>query len=240
MEMTSGLIIVLIGVDGSGKTTVSREIIKQLEHRHSVACIYFGSGDGKSSWLRRPMKTLLELYSSPQKSGVKPDNNKQLGVTRKKVPAIIRRLAIIPWAISLAIEKRQKLRRALRLKKKGVIVITDRYPQIDVMGYSDGPLLYKKSGVPKRIYDWEYKIYKTPQKSPPDLVIKLIISPETAVRRKPDDITLEEAKKRIAAIHQVRYPGSCEINISAENSLPMVLSEVQKNILNQIQKKVRL
>ena len=50
-------------------------------------------------------------------------------------------LARAIWAVVLAWEKRAKLRRAVRARNRGMIVICDRFPQTQVMGYNDGPLL---------------------------------------------------------------------------------------------------
>jgi hypothetical protein len=55
-----GNVIAFLGCDGAGKSTTLAYIKKELNKKLDVATIYFGSGDGSSSLLRKPMKMVAK------------------------------------------------------------------------------------------------------------------------------------------------------------------------------------
>ena len=67
------------------------------------------------------------------------------------------------WAVALANEKKAKFRQIVKARNNGLLVLTDRYPQTDVPGASDGPLLSRYQGgkgLLSRIAAWERHIYR--------------------------------------------------------------------------------
>lgn len=93
------------------------------------------------------------------------------------------------WALVLAQEKRSKLRQARRAARQGALVLCDRYPQAQVPGIIDGPLLdvWLSSGSRWRqeLAKWERQPYEQAHAFQPDLVIRLLVDDETAARRRP-------------------------------------------------------
>src|SRR6266508_3511029 len=96
----------------------------------------------------------------------------------------------IPWALTLSFEKRAKLRRMIRARNRGLIVICDRYPQSQVPGFNDGPLLahwgQHSWALCRALARWEARPYDDAALDPPDLVIKLVLAPEVALTRRPE------------------------------------------------------
>src|SRR5690606_38832570 len=137
--VTGGLTVVLLGVDGSGKSTHVKQLIKWLGWKLDVGYVYFGSGDGPVSLFRWPLtcfaknrtfsKTKLAAASGHRRSG------------RSNIRNFLQRVFRAVWAISLVMEKRSRLLKVVRARNKGMIVVCDRYPQNQFAGFNDGPLL---------------------------------------------------------------------------------------------------
>src|SRR3546814_16894261 len=86
--------------------------------------------------------------------------------------------------------RRHKFRRMLALNRRGVVVITDRYPQAEVPGfYFDGPGL-TVTAASKGLVRWlatrELRLYQRMASQVPALLIRLNIDADTAHARKPD------------------------------------------------------
>jgi len=140
----------------------------------------------------------------------------------------------ILWAISLACEKKTKLKLAKKSKEKGIVVICDRYPQINVFGYNDGPLLrkYVKSTVffMRWLSKWEYKQYNLSQEIAPDLVIRLIADYRTLICRRPE-MTIDQLQQKQEGILLSKFASSSLI-VRVEAS--QTIDEVSVNIMNNI------
>ena len=55
--------VAVLGVDGSGKSTLVRSLNQWLGQEVDVLPIYFGTGDGRPSLLLLPLKLLVPLVS---------------------------------------------------------------------------------------------------------------------------------------------------------------------------------
>jgi len=137
----------------------------------------------------------------------------------------------------LALEKQSKMRAVVKARNRGMIVVCDRFPQIQVRDF-DGPMLVSwresSSLVLRRLGQWESKIYRQLVDIAPDLVIKLEVPPEVAVIRAPD-MSLEESRWRMAAVRQIKYGrGSQTLVIDGARPLDEVLLDVKKAIWAQL------
>lgn len=234
-----GLLVALLGCDGSGKSTQMKEIVKWLSWKVDVVPIYFGSGDGQSSLLRWPLKLAVDVIRSNPKLSVNQGARKGNGYSRpgRPYPRLIA-MARVVWALALAYEKRIKLRKATKARNRGMIVICDRYPQNQVMGFNDGPLLSHwlthHSAVLRAIAHWESAPYLWSNIYPPDLVVKLNVTPEVARQRKLD-MHLEENRRRVNAVKSLRYPpGTNIVNIDADEPAGQVLLMVKGFIWHEL------
>ena len=192
-----GNVIAFLGCDGAGKSTTLAYIKKELSKKLDVATIYFGSGDGNSSLLRKPMKLVAKRVAG-KKIGHKAE--KEYSEKKVTLKSRLYLLAKIMWAVTLAKEKRTKIRLQTKARNNGLVVLTDRYPQTLYPGCGDGPLLckYNGKGLMGKIAAWEHRIYASAAMNPPDLTVKLIVPTEVAIERKPEMTTEEiETKKKI-------------------------------------------
>jgi len=221
-----GCVVALIGIDGSGKTTVNASIRAWLSSEIDVMPVYFGTGGGRPSLLLRPFKLMVPLLTLFLKT--KPRGSSH-GKVSKNAPGLLYSLLLTVWAAVVAREKRTKLLAARRGASRGLVVVTDRYPQNEIRGFNDGPLLTRLAWVPSWLRAWEASAYALAQRLPPDLVIKLIVTPETISRREPDmDPTVIE--KRIEAIPRLTFSGAHVVSINAEQPLADVIRAVKQEI----------
>jgi thymidylate kinase len=221
-----GCVVALIGIDGSGKTTVSAAIRAWLGSEIDVVPMYFGTGGGRPSLLLRPLKLMLPLLTPLLKS--KPRGSSHGKVTNAP-PGRIYGLLLMIWATVVAREKRNKLLAARRAASRGLVVVTDRYPQNEIDGFNDGPLLTRLEWAPSWLRAWEASAYVLAQRLPPDLVIKLNVKPETVARREPDmDPTV--IKKRVEDVPRLAFTGAHVVSISAERPLAEVIRAVKREI----------
>lgn len=193
---SGGLVVAILGCDGAGKSTTISYIKKEFSKKLDVASVYFGSGDGSSSLLRKPMKLVARKVGG---KGVGHAVDKEYAEKKKvSLKSRLYSAAKIIWAVTLANEKKSKLKKMVKARNNGLLVLTDRYPQSNLPGAGDGPLLYRyKSGrgLTKRIADWEQRVYESFSVNPPDLAVKLTVPTETAIARKPE-MTAEEIEHK--------------------------------------------
>ena len=134
-------------------------------------------------------------------------------------------------ALALALEKRRRLRTAWAARNRGMLVVADRYPQALISGFNDGPLLHElaKADSPllRRLAAWEAAPYEWAQHHPPDLVIRLDVSPEVADRRKPETGSAE-VKRRVDAVRSLRFGGDAAVvTVNADRELEQVQRDVR-------------
>ncbi|HEX9848035.1 MAG TPA: hypothetical protein VGB33_06430 [Acidimicrobiia bacterium] len=178
-----GLVLALIGGDGSGKSTIANELYGWLEGKVDVLPIYFGSGKGRASWLRFPLDLMRKVLRRSRRATRGSDGT---AVMSDEHGALVRAV----WALVLAREKRLKIRKSIKARERGFIVICDRFPQTQVSGMIDGTLLdhwmSSESKLLRSLARWEADSYTLADTYPPDLVIRLDVTSETAASRRPE------------------------------------------------------
>jgi len=152
---TGGVLIAFLGADGSGKSSQARAVAALLAAKLDVLLVYFGSGDGPSSLVRWPLRLARATAQRLGLLGHHPAGDRT-ATTRPGGP-VLAAVALL-WSLALAIEKRRKLRAAWRARNLGMVVLTDRYPQAQIAGFNDGPLLAHwadhPSGWRRRLARW--------------------------------------------------------------------------------------
>ena len=223
-----GLIVAFLGPDGSGKSTLVADVRRWAGWKLDVYAVYFGSGDGPASLLRWPLVLAIRLLRGVRGTRRGPGAGSAPGEAAKRRGRISPVRAL--WALVLAQEKRSKMRSAVRARNRGMVVICDRYPQAQIMGFNDGPLLsaWMESGsrLKRRLARWEFETYRELARTAPDLVVKMDVPPEVAVRRKPD-MRPDEVERRRAAVRQIDY-GPASETLSVDGTRP--LAEVQLRV----------
>lgn len=221
-----GRVVAIVGVDGSGKSTVTTAIREWLGPEIDVVPLYFGTGDGRPSLLLRPFKLMVPLIRRLIKTKPKGASH---GEISNRAPGPLYSALMMVWAVVVAHEKRSKLLAARRGADRGLIVLTDRYPQDEIVEFNDGPLLSRLSSVPNWLRGFEASAYALGRRLRPDLVIKLDILPETAARREPDmDPAL--IRRRVADLRRLTFRGARVITVDAEQQLKDVIRAVKREI----------
>jgi thymidylate kinase len=221
-----GCMVAMIGVDGSGKSTSVATMRAWLGAKVDVVPIYFGTGDGRPSLVLWPLKLAMPLIRCVLKSKPKvASHGKQSG----PAPGPLYSLLLTVWAVAVALDKRKKLVAARRGTNRGLVVLTDRYPQSQILGFNDGPLLSRLTKVPHWLRRFEGASYDLARRLPPDLVIKLVVTPETAARREP---AMDPAviRQRVAALQRLEFPGARVVCVDAEQPLAEVVGAVKREI----------
>ena len=220
-----GVMVAFLGSDGAGKSTLTRALAALLAQKLDVFLMYFGSGDGPGSLLRWPLR-LARRVGAGLGLGWRPAGQER--AARRSGP--VRSLGLVLWALTLAVEKRRKLRASWRARSRGMIVLTDRYPQAQLAGFNDGPLLAHlathRNVVLRALARFEAAPYNWAARHPPDVIVKLTVTRETATRRKPET-GAHEVQRRIAAISTLAFPGATVVQIDADRPLEQVLRDVE-------------
>ena len=221
-----GTIVVLLGSDGAGKSTMLKTLTGWLGGKLDIVPIYFGSGDGTSAFYRWPLRfahralgPALRLRQSSPGAPVAPRE----AANAPRWKSWLRSAARVPWALALSCEKRGKLRRMRRARNRGMIVICDRYPQAEIPGFNDGPLLAHwrehKWRACRWLAKWEAQPHAAAASAHPDLVMRLIASPQVAQQRRPE-MSVAELERRIQAVRSMRFPETTKVlEIDTDRSL---------------------
>lgn len=222
-----GLTVVFLGVDGAGKSTVVGKLDDWLSWKLDVQRVYFGSGDGPATLLRYPFKIARRHIDT---------GNNVTSTEGQSDQSPLLRAGRFLRGLVLARERKQKLRKAKQANNRGLVVLGDRYPQNQIMGFNDGPLLTEHLDASLRAVrffaNWEQDVYRAAEEYPPDLVIVLDVPPEVAYQRKPE-MPLEQLKRRKAAIDGLSF--DCEKHvIDATQPIEQVLREIKEIIWQRL------
>jgi hypothetical protein len=219
-------VVAILGVDGSGKSTVVRSLRSWLGAELDVLPIYFGTGGGRPSLLLLPFKLLVPAVRRVFPSKPKGASH---GRVTDRPPGPLYSILLLAWATLVAMEKRSKLRAAQRAIARGMVVVTDRFPQRENLDYNDGPLLHRSRWSPDWLRRFEARAYERAGRMPPDLVLKLDVEPGTAARREPD-MSPAVIAERVAAVRRLNFPGARVVRVDAERPLEDVLRAVRREV----------
>lgn len=232
-----GVLIALLGVDGAGKSTLEDVLVKWLRWKMDVMPVYLGSGDGPRS-LTRKMIERAASFVRRMKSRPADAELTDAGEGRSVPGALARasfarRFLRCLLALTIARERERRLKQACRARGRGMIVITDRFPQNQFAGYGDGPLLGEliaASGLLGSCARLERELYERMVRIQPDLAVKLILPPEVALERK-SSTAAEIVRLKAAAVEQLEFGSQTRVvSIDATQSLEEVVRAAKKAV----------
>ncbi|AMH17038.1 ATP-binding protein [Hafnia paralvei] len=213
-------IIAVIGSDGSGKSTVCEHLINCVQKYGPAVRIHLGKQAGNVE--RAVVK--LPLMGKALNKTIKHNKVK----SAKKLPGPVPALVII----SFVLRRLLRFRRMLACHRRGLIVLADRYPQIQIPGAYDGTV-FPANVTGSRFVLWlaglERSSFSWMANHKPDLVIKLNVDLDVACARKPDH-RREALAKKIAITPQLTFDGSQLVDIDANKPLDEVLIDAEKAI----------
>lgn len=227
-----GLLVAFVGLDGSGKSTLASEITAWLAPLVDVVPIYLGSGKGPTSLVRRLLEALAALLR-PVAPG-NPEAAEGGRPRRGQRASWLRTCGELLWVVSLARERRRRLRQARRARNLGMIVVCDRFLQTQFPEFNDGPAfshwLTARSSVLRAAAGIELGAIRAAELQPPDLVIRLRVQPEVAARRRPT-MPLERLQHGARTIASLRYPATTRVaEIDADEPLEQVVLAVKRAV----------
>lgn len=238
-----GIVVCVMGSDGAGKSTQTKEVTRELAKKVDVLFMYMGSGDGKKSIQRKIIERCIQLGSrlgTPKKPRTKNtslgnDNDDKKDISRFSIP---KQVILSLKAVSLAFEKRSRLKRINRERNRGGIIICDRYPQTTTLGYNDGPKLYtnlkSRNILLRYLAKYEYQCYQLANQIYPDLVIKLTGSLDVLHARRPE-MSREEINKKQNGIIDLEFKSpTVTINLDIDRPIYEIKGAILDTLSHQI------
>ncbi|EGT4255323.1 hypothetical protein D8W73_14805 [Citrobacter amalonaticus] len=217
-EYIPGLIAV-VGCDGTGKSTLTVDLVKNLQQRWVTERRYLGlvSGEDGDKIKRLPfIGTWLERRLAAKSSKTQSMST--------QAPALW--AALIMYGFSL--RRMANLRKVRRLAQSGVLVISDRYPQAEISGFHyDGPgigVARATGWVKTRMAKCESRLYQEMASYCPELIIRLDIDIDTAFSRKPDH-DYNELRDKIDVMMKITYNGSRILDLDSRAPYHEVLEQ---------------
>lgn len=230
-----GAIIAIIGTDGSGKSTITQDLVRWLRWKIDAHRIYLGSG-GES--LSPPVRALkwLSLRMRRRKRGARPSaaNGTARGSSRKRSP--LKELGSGLLALAIGEERLRKVKKAHRARTRGSILVTDRYPQAQHRGIYDGPRLARRSrasAVRQHFAKLEEQKYREMERLPPDVVVRLHVPVDVALRRKPEH-DVEEVRTKVDLTDKIEFPGATVVDVDASAPYDEVIRSVKTIVWQSI------
>jgi thymidylate kinase len=145
-----------------------------------------------------------------------------------KIPGPVTALVIYVFSIFRV----RRFKRMMRKRENGFIIVTDRYPQIDVPGFYDGPGLSAATAgdsFTRWLASREFRQYAWMASYKPDLVIRLNVDLETAFARKPDH-RLESLRQKVEATPKLTFGGAPIVDLNSLEPLETVLAKARAAI----------
>lgn len=213
-------VVAVIGCDGSGKTSLTHDLLTILRRSGPAERRYLGtvSGEMGDRIKRLPLVGItIERYLAAKARRAQD--------MRKKLPGI--GTALVMYLFSL--RRARHFREILALSHRGIVVITDRFPQAEISGFHyDGPGLSgprSDNWLVRRLAARERKLYQWMARHQPTVVIRLNVDLETALSRKPDHKT-GELRTKIEVAPKLRFNGARIVDVDASVPYPQVLEAV--------------
>jgi thymidylate kinase len=226
-----GMLVAIIGGDGSGKTTAVTELYQKLSEEFDVIKVHMGKPSW--SWMTIILRGILKIGRSlGLYHFVNEGSESSIDTNSPLFPGY-------PWLIREVCTARDRYieyKRARRFATNGGLVICDRFPltQIKIM---DGPQVervtcsIKTNTLIKFLAALEHRCYQRIML--PDLLIVLRVDPEVCVQRKTDE-TADSVRSRSQEIWDVDWCKTRAHVIDASQSKSQVVSDVLKLVWSNL------
>lgn len=221
-------LIAIVGTDGSGKTTLCQILLTWMQQKRPTALCHLGRQTGNIG------RTIARVPFIGRKIDKKVQTQTHKAKKDKGPNGL---LAIAIFAFSL--RRVFRFCKMLRIRKRGIAIITDRFPQVSVREGLEGPdlsLENPKSFIANYLTKIEWQLYRWMADHKPDLVIRLNVDIETAMKRKPDHKPAS-LERKITSLSKITYNGAPIIDIDATLPLQEVVKKAQKAIDDIIKEK---
>lgn len=217
-------VFAVVGCDGTGKSTLTADLLLHLSKVGPVERRYLGTISGEMGDKIKLVPIIGDqLLSYLAKKAARAQDMK------KKLPGT--GTAILMHILSHW--RARQLKKVICLSQKGIKIISDRYPQAEIVGFRyDGPgMSFNRNDnwLLRKIAVREQALYQWMSEQKPSLVIRLNIDAETAFERKPDH-DIAELRDKILIMPRLNFNGAKIIDIDARAPYPQVLEAALKAI----------
>lgn len=200
-------LIAVVGADGAGKSRLSGDLLAHIRQRRPAEAGYLGEGSSARGrqigrwpvigvWLKARLEKVADRLRDPE----------------APIPGLI----AARYALHRSKKRFRRFEALLEQRRRGVVIVTDRYPQTETPGLHDGPILAGKATGPTiaRIKAEEFALYATMASYIPTLVIRLHVEVETALARKPDHDSALIARK-VGSLPLLTFNGAPILDLDA-------------------------
>jgi thymidylate kinase len=217
-------VIAVVGCDGTGKSTLTGDLLIKLSERRPTVLRYMGLVSGEVGDKIKDLPiigTRLESYLASKAERAQDMERKVPGPST----AIIMHLLSIWRTAHMFLLRRQAHR--------GKLIIVDRYPQAEIPGFHyDGPGItteHSNNWLLRFLVKREQKLYNWMAKHKPALIIRLNVDPEIAHARKPDH-DINELRSKSLIMPRLNYNGARIHDIDASVPYLQVLESAMQAI----------
>jgi hypothetical protein len=217
-------LIAVVGSDGSGKSTLSADLLAHIQKTRRAEAGYLGLGSGEQGrrigrWpiIGPPLHRWLDGIADRLRDPEAP------------IPGLL----AARYALRRSKRRRAKFDALVAQRRAGITVVTDRYPQQEVPGLHDGPILAGRATSPRlaAIQAEERALYAEMAAYVPTLVIRLHVDVDTVMARKPDhDRAL--ITRKVETVPLLTMGGAPIVDIDAtipyEEELALAMAAVDK------------
>ena len=225
---SAGTLIVVAGLDATGKTTITTELKKWLGKNLTISLVHFGKPP--STVLTFPINIAIKLMrkkssNSTLRSSVKNEHS------AKSMLYIIRQ-------VTLAYDRYALIKKQWQKTSNGEIVLCDRYKSED-FGVMDSkrlnPDIY--TGLKKRLAQIENRLYDMMPE--PDILFYLNVPVEVAVKRNEERIKEgKESEEFIRIRHEENkdlvYKAKLNYKIDTDREYAQVIQDMKSKIWGMI------
>lgn len=227
-----GLTLALVGVDGAGKTALSRAIVEWLSWKLDVHAYYLGSK--QPSW----MSSLSYLFFRMARRSHRTLSRRiGEGSLLARIIESVRNSLLYSHYLFTGYDRFRRFLAGRRKAKAGSVVVYDRYP---LQAPLDGPQIHltaedDNSWSARAFSALEKKLYR--RMHLPDLLIVLEVSPEVSFQRKPDhqlETIVEKNKVLERLTTEMEAEGWHIVRIDANQQFETVLSHLKREIWQRL------
>ncbi|EOX4846104.1 TPA: hypothetical protein L3N28_003282 [Vibrio parahaemolyticus] len=221
-----GRLVVFLGMDGAGKTSMLSEAASMFSKQMNVTSVFLGTGESGAGFARRLILKIFKRKLSSNKL------KKTGGEKNISLPKLL-------WIYLCIRDREREVFKLTRAMANGSLVLVDRWPQIDVKGFADYPKLSDVSSS-SFLVDYlrrrEGNLFNKIKKLDVDKCLYFNISPETSLIRKPHDLTLDLATSYVNALDTItsnNFP-STVVRMDADREYNIVRNKTFFEIWNTI------
>lgn len=221
--LRGGLSVAFVGMDGCGKTSAISRNLAFFSKQLDVADVFLGTGKSGAPFYRRLIFRLL---------GAKAKNKKHINARSKdqKKPFYYQ-----VWFWICAIERIKAIKRVHQMRTNGVLVLVDRWPQDTISDGFDAPRLHGHKSVDgflgKIAQSAENKVLNLSKIMAPDVIFRMVVSPEKSLERKPGELTYDQAVLAATNLEKIQWPENCKIyDIDCNQPVEFVDREIREKI----------